>query len=215
MRYLLYDDFEERVQAQSLLMAAAVRFPDGNPVIDVEAVEAWQDDDNFLRLFSADGELLLDSSPTFSGLEVDQGQVAAALDGETTYSTANSGAEPLGIITAPLLDAGQTAGVVQVGMSRSDVDEVLRLLLIVLAVAAPVVIGASAAGGVSPRRKGAEAGRHDHLLAARMNAEDLSSRLDLDLPDDELGRLATTFDAMLDHIQNAFERQRRHRRCRP
>ena len=41
-----------------------------------------------------------------------------------------------------------------------------------------------------------------------MNAEDLSSRLDLDLPDDELGRLATTFDAMLVH-QNAFERQRR------
>ena len=35
------------------------------------------------------------------------------------------------------------------------------------------------------------------------------ARLDLDLPDDELGRLARTFDAMLARIDDAFERQRR------
>ena len=46
-------------------------------------------------------------------------------------------------------------------------------------------------------------------LAARIGAGDLRSRLNLDLPDDELGRLARTFDAMLARIDDAFERQRR------
>jgi heavy metal sensor kinase len=46
-------------------------------------------------------------------------------------------------------------------------------------------------------------------LAARIGGKDLGARLDLDLPDDELGRLARTFDAMLARIEDAFERQRR------
>jgi len=37
----------------------------------------------------------------------------------------------------------------------------------------------------------------------------LRARLNLDLPDDELGRLAVTFDAMLDRIEEAFDQQRR------
>ena len=46
-------------------------------------------------------------------------------------------------------------------------------------------------------------------LAARIGPRDLGARLDLDLPDDELGRLARTFDGMLSRIDDAFERQRR------
>jgi heavy metal sensor kinase len=46
-------------------------------------------------------------------------------------------------------------------------------------------------------------------LAASIDAVDLHSRLNLALPDDELGRLAATFDAMLARIEDAFERQRR------
>ena len=57
LRHRLYDDFEERAQAQSLRWPRSVAVPGGNPVIDVEAAEAWQDDDNFLRLFSTDGAL--------------------------------------------------------------------------------------------------------------------------------------------------------------
>jgi heavy metal sensor kinase len=46
-------------------------------------------------------------------------------------------------------------------------------------------------------------------LAASIDANDLDARLNLDLPDDELGRLSRTFDAMLARIEESFERQRR------
>ena len=45
--------------------------------------------------------------------------------------------------------------------------------------------------------------------AERIGADDLSRRLDLRLPDDELGRLAHAFDAMIARLEGAFERQRR------
>jgi heavy metal sensor kinase len=45
-------------------------------------------------------------------------------------------------------------------------------------------------------------------LAARIGAKDLHDRLQLDLPDDELGQLARTFNAMLARIEEAFTRQR-------
>jgi heavy metal sensor kinase len=44
--------------------------------------------------------------------------------------------------------------------------------------------------------------------ARQLSAKDLSQRLDLDLPDDELGRLARTFDEMLGRLETAFQRQR-------
>ncbi|MFV0523655.1 MAG: sensor histidine kinase [Acidimicrobiales bacterium] len=46
-------------------------------------------------------------------------------------------------------------------------------------------------------------------VARDISARDLSARIDLVGPDDELKDLADTFDEMLDRLQNAFEDQRR------
>jgi heavy metal sensor kinase len=45
--------------------------------------------------------------------------------------------------------------------------------------------------------------------ASDIGAHDLSRRLGLDLPDDEVGQLARTFDAMIARLDAAFDRQRR------
>jgi signal transduction histidine kinase len=45
-------------------------------------------------------------------------------------------------------------------------------------------------------------------LASQIDGDDLGARLNLDLPADELGRLASTFDLMLGRIDEAFQRQR-------
>jgi heavy metal sensor kinase len=44
--------------------------------------------------------------------------------------------------------------------------------------------------------------------AQRISASDLSERLELDLPDDEVGRLARTFDGMIARLDDSFRRQR-------
>ena len=44
--------------------------------------------------------------------------------------------------------------------------------------------------------------------ARRISAEDLSARLDLPATDDEVGRLAATFDEMLGRLDDSFQRER-------
>lgn len=50
---------------------------------------------------------------------------------------------------------------------------------------------------------------HMTAVAREIQASDLSRRIGYDGPDDELGRLAATFDGMLDRIEAAFASQRR------
>ncbi len=81
-------------------------------------------------------------------------------------------------------------------------------MLAVLALASPLALIAAAGGGyvLAGRALAPVASITD--LAARIGAQDLHDRLQLDLPDDELGRLARTFNPMLAHIEEAFTRQR-------
>jgi len=50
----------------------------------------------------------------------------------------------------------------------------------------------------------------DHITrtARRISAEDLSARLNLTASDDEVGRLAATFDSMLARLDESFKRER-------
>src|SRR5688572_11886191 len=111
--------------------------------------------------------------------------------------------------TSPVYRGEDVVGVLQVGASREDVDEVLELLLLGFGVAAPIVVLLAAGGGYLLAGRALAPVASITALAGRIQADDLSARLNLDLPDDELGRLARTFDAMLARIEDAFERQRR------
>jgi heavy metal sensor kinase len=99
--------------------------------------------------------------------------------------------------------------VLQIGLDRDEIDEALAALLAILVLAVPLVLLVAAGGGylLAGRALAPVATITD--LARRIDAADLNDRLDLDLPDDELGRLARTFDEMLARIEDAFERQRR------
>jgi heavy metal sensor kinase len=114
------------------------------------------------------------------------------------------------MVTEPVRDSSNNAivGALQFGLDRDDVDEPLAQLLAVFALVSPLLLLAAASGGylLAGRALAPVAAITD--LAARVGAQDLSARLQLDLPDDELGRLAKTFDAMLARIEDAFERQR-------
>jgi heavy metal sensor kinase len=100
-------------------------------------------------------------------------------------------------------------GVLQTGSSREDIDELLNLLAGALVVAAPAMIAAAAVGGYLFAGRVLQPVSEITALAASTSESDLHARLNLALPDDELGRLAQTFDAMLARMEDAFNRQKR------
>lgn len=211
LRIVLYDNLEMTVRDQTDLALSTVQF---SPLsVDPAAVADFRGSQHFIRLIGLNQGVISDTSPTLGGgrAPVNAAAVTAALKGAAVgIETVDTDHDTLVIATAPIRDASRkVAGVLQTGASRSGVDEDLRNLLLALAVAAPIVLVAAAGGGYLLAGRALAPVAEITKMASVIGAADLHARIDLPLPDDELGRLASTFNEMLSRIEDAFERQRR------
>ncbi|MCB0084863.1 MAG: HAMP domain-containing histidine kinase, partial [Caldilineaceae bacterium] len=115
----------------------------------------------------------------------------------------------LRIVSLPVnIDGGQVAWV-QVGRSMTALHSTLNDLLLLLLLLAPVLLLATALSGYWLAGRVLRPIETIRRQAAAMSAQDLQRRLNLALPDDEIGRLARTFDQMLDRLQASFQAQQR------
>ena len=112
------------------------------------------------------------------------------------------------VYALPLLRDGQAIGTLEVAESLNVTETVLRSLALILLVAVPATLALAALGGWFIADRSLRPIAAITQQAQRMSEQDLHRRLNLDLPDDEVGQLARTFDAMLDRLEAAFQRQR-------
>ena len=108
----------------------------------------------------------------------------------------------------PLSHDGHTDGYVEVAEPLNVTESALRGLTLILLIAVPITLAAAAFGGWFIADRALRPIDTITRQAQRMSEQDLHRRLDLNLPDDEVGRLARTFDAMLARLDEAFQRQR-------
>ncbi|HYM16636.1 MAG TPA: heavy metal sensor histidine kinase [Dehalococcoidia bacterium] len=164
--------------------------------------------ESFQRIVDATGKILYDNSAAFGPVPLDANAVRRALAGSEQINTTGSGPSQARVLTAPIEQDGQVVAVMQVGLVTSDMNNTLHNLLLALAVGAPLGIVLASAGGwwLSSRALGPI----DRITktAQEISGHDLSRRLNLDLPDDEVGRLARTFDGMIGRLEAMFQRQR-------
>ncbi|WP_259459593.1 histidine kinase dimerization/phospho-acceptor domain-containing protein, partial [Mesotoga sp. HF07.pep.5.2.highcov] len=72
----------------------------------------------------------------------------------------------------------------------------------------PTIIILAVVGGFYLAKKSLEPVERITLLAEEISVEKLNKRLNLTLPDDELGHLASTFDGMLERLEESVKKQR-------
>lgn len=207
LRARLYETLDEQLAAQARLVQTAVRVEAGNPTLAGDP--APLDDELFVRLLDRDGAIVVDSGAAFGGVPLRSRPIAAALGGRTSLLSVRVEGETLRVMTVPVHGGDTVTGVLQVGLPREEVDEALAKVLSLLAVTAPLVLVVAVGGGYLLASRALAPVAAITGLAARIGGQDLHARLNLDLPDDELGRLARTFDGMLARVEDAFERQRR------
>jgi heavy metal sensor kinase len=133
---------------------------------------------------------------------------AEMASGDPRFEQWETGSGHFGVVTSPIMHEEAVIGVAQVGVIREEVDETLWAVSLIFAISAPLLLAASVAGGYWVSRRTLAPVVAITEMAANLQATDLGARLNLELPSDELGRLAQTFDAMLARIESAFERQR-------
>ena len=116
---------------------------------------------------------------------------------------------PTRVYYSPVLQNGNLTGAIQVAHSMAGIQETLAQLLVMFLLGAPLAGLAAAAGGYFLAARALSPIDRITRMARDLSASDLSARLALPATDDEVGRLARTFDGMLARLDESFGRERR------
>jgi heavy metal sensor kinase len=132
----------------------------------------------------------------------------AALGGQTFSTAPIQDGTQWRVLTTPVLESGIPIGVLQVGRPVAEVDATLRQLALLLSVTVPATLLVASAGGLFLAGRALNPIDRITRAAAVIGADDLTRRLNFRGSRDEVGRLAATFDRMLDRLDGSFRRQR-------
>jgi heavy metal sensor kinase len=117
-------------------------------------------------------------------------------------------ADSIRVYTLPVLDNGQMVGWVVAMQSLGGVEDSLIRLLTALLMGGGFLLIVSALAGYYLAARALAPIDSITRSARRISTENLSARLNLPDTGDEVSRLATTFDDMLDRIESGFRRER-------
>lgn len=161
-----------------------------------------------IRILSPQGDLIEAFGP-YRTLPVYTSSLIAARQNQSVYFTITdtNESEPVRFYSAPIIENSSLAGVVQVAQSLGPVGETLNRLLTIILLGTPVLIGIAGVGGYFLAARALAPIDKMTRTAQRISAEDLSARLDLPGTNDEVGRLAATFDHMIQRLDDAFQRE--------
>lgn len=116
--------------------------------------------------------------------------------------------EPVRYFVTPLSEGSRQLGTIVLAVPISDSQLFTRQMGLGLLIAVPIVLLLSILGGIFLAGRALQPVAAITQTAQKISAENLSHRIDMKLPEDEIGQLAQTFNAMLERIDRAFERER-------
>ncbi|MCX7966425.1 MAG: ATP-binding protein, partial [Syntrophorhabdaceae bacterium] len=155
------------------------------------------------RIGAKMSDMETETIPTsFSALE-------KALKGEVIYETIETPTkERIRTVIVPIIekDKDRVTSIVQVGTSLEDFDETMRRLLIIFLISIPTSIAITTVSGYFLARKALKPVDKIRRAAIKISSSNLDERIDIGGKRDELGRLATTFNDMIERLKDSFQR---------
>ena len=207
MRGSLYANLDDSLESRAEIVSGILT-EEGKFDPDVMIAGDPAEGEEFVRVYDTSGELVLDNSGPEFRPATDADAVEAALSGGRRRRDTRVDGVDLRVMISPVEINEETVGAVEVGLSREEVQDTLNELLVIIAVGYPLALGVAGMGGVFLAGRALSPIDRVTRVARKISAEDLSQRLDMRLPDDEVGRLANTFDDMIARLDEAFRRQR-------
>jgi heavy metal sensor kinase len=160
----------------------------------------------WLQVWGADGKLLFRNGVALG--QPDVGNDLLNLPDDAVVSVPTGDGVPLRVLSR----RGEIAGspvVIQVGRSEQTMREQIRTVALILLLGLPVAVATAGLGGYMLARRALAPIERMTERAETLTAERLSDRLPVSNPDNEMGRLATVFNATLARLEESFEQMRR------
>ena len=209
LRETLYNNLDKSVQDHAGALLDVIQYEGDQPTLPSLIYSGdLNEGERFARVFDASGSPTFDNSAAMGHVPVDTQAVDRALAGESETRRVKVGDESIRVKTMPIEWDEWVVGVLEVGLSEGDVSDTLGTLILIMGIAYGVTLVMASLGGVFLAGRALSPIDKLTRLARHISAEDLGQRLNLRLPDDEVGRLARTFDEMIARLDDSFRRQR-------
>jgi heavy metal sensor kinase len=210
----LYDDLDDvLINSTSLVINSLQIDARGHLSTGSGSPLTWSDPErgeHFWRVLDRAGQIVAQAGVQDLGdSPADPAVFVQALAGRDVFQTVYVRDEAIRVYTAPVAHGGQIVAVVQQGIPMEEAHKILAAFRWILLLALPLTLALASGGGLFLAGRALRPVDLITRAAQTIGARDLSQRLNLNLPDDELGRLARTFDAMIARLDGAFRRQRR------
>jgi len=195
-------------------------------VMDSIAVGEFEEElGEVVLLYFKNGEELTSISARNVDVTLDSALVQKALNGEALYATIKTAENrELRFYIVPFRQEGPASlpgmqgmppggpsiesAAIAVGRSTTDIDESLAGLIRTLAIAGPLTLVLAGAGGIFLAQRALKPVDQITRTAHEIEESDLSRRIPVQSKD-ELGRLASTLNQMIERLEKAFKRQQR------
>ena len=209
LRHVLYSNLDKSLEGNATAFLDVIQYDENEPTLSIRfPSDDPRNEEQFVRVFDTSGGLTFDSSSDIGEVPVDRGAIDAALVGKSTHRRVTVDGDPFRVKTLPIMLDDQIRGVMEVGLAADDLSDTLARFLLIVGISYTLALGLASLGGVFLAGRALSPVDKVTRLARRISAEDLGQRLGLQLPDDEVGRLAWTFDEMIARLDEAFRRQR-------
>ncbi|MEX2236982.1 MAG: ATP-binding protein [Dehalococcoidia bacterium] len=204
----LYEQLDDSVESRAGGLIAQLRFQDDRAIAeDLPENDGLEAGEQYVRIYDNSGTLIFDNSASAGGPPLRGEALDDALAGRPSRFSLEADRGPYRVRMTPL--GGGDQGVLELGFEQEDLDDSLSALRFILLVGYPLTLAAAIGGGLFLASRALSPIDRLTRMARRMSAEQLGERLDLRLPEDEVGRLARTLDEMLARLDESFNRQRR------
>lgn len=212
VRAHLEQDLDDRLQAVAESFQDGPAPAVGRPADVAPVAREWmqrlpQPSDQVVIIRTTDGQVM----STRSELNIRElpGSNELLLAHEAGWHTLDAGQTRVRALTVPLLYNGTMQGTLLVAASTDSIDSTATALLRQILLAAAVGFFLVAAlVAVAVRRSLRPLARMSTEIATIQAGGDLSRRVHADGPADELGRVASAFNEMLERLEEAFQSQR-------
>ncbi len=211
MSRALYNEIDQSINTKALSVVKSIKITYPLREIILPNVDVFSSPDTYLQVVDPEGRLAAHSR-NLGGrlLPLSESTLRKALAGKGFYETVRSDNRTLRIYNLPLVVNGELSGILQVGRTLYQTDEVLnRLKLFMLTMGLSTVIIAGLLGLSLARVAFRPLEKINETASAIQKGSDLGRRIDYNGPRDELGMLVFTINGMLERLDSAYRRLER------
>ncbi len=197
---------DQRLSADFYWAAATVDQGPEGLIMSTPQVDLLLEEEPWVQVWSADGEELLLRNAEARRRPL-PGTQALAQGGQDRIAAFPTPGAPIRVLSRRSY-IGERPVTVQVGRSEAETWQQLRDLTLVLVFGLPLAVGVAGLGGYVLARRALAPIEQMTERARTISAARLSDRLPVKNPDDEMGRLASVFNATLARLEGSFEQMR-------